>query len=57
MQMIPTTSAELANFPYLEIQPGVYSHQPTGRILFVETDESAILIIRNVAGVEVLGRP
>lgn len=57
MQIISTSSSELGNFPYLEIQPGVYSYQPGGRILFVEADESALLIIRNVDVAEAPGRP
>ena len=57
MQIIPTTSEELSNFSYVRIQPGVYSYQPGGRVLFVEQDETALLIIRNNFEEKVPGKP
>ena len=47
MRIISTDSSELGNFEYVKIQQGVYSYQPGGRILFVDQDESALLVIRN----------
>lgn len=52
MQNVPTTSAELANYAYIEIQPKVYSYRPGERMLFVEPNESARLIIRSVPVIE-----
>ncbi len=57
MQIILTDSSELGNFPYLEIQQGVYSYQPGGRVLFVEDNESALLVIRNVSEEKELAEP
>jgi hypothetical protein len=57
MQVKTTDSSELGNLPYVRIQKGVYSHQPSGRILFVEQDETALLVIRNVSEENELAEP
>jgi hypothetical protein len=57
MQIQPCDSSELANFPYAEIYPGVYGDPTTGRVLFVEEDDSALLIIHSVVDSEAIGRP
>lgn len=49
MQILPSSSSELANHPYKLIQPGVYACPEAGRVLFVEDNETAILVIREKA--------
>ncbi|MBV5317812.1 MAG: hypothetical protein JZU50_08375 [Desulfobulbaceae bacterium] len=44
MKITTTTAAELADHQYIELEPGIY-HAP-GRILITQTDESALLIIK-----------
>jgi len=45
MQIVPTTTAELANHLYNEIMPGVYACPESGRLVIVNADESALLMI------------
>lgn len=43
MQIIITDSYELAQHPYVEIEPGTY-HAP-GRVVIVQPDQSVLLIL------------
>ncbi|MBE0582536.1 MAG: hypothetical protein IH612_02100 [Desulfofustis sp.] len=52
MEIMATTSEELGNHPYVEVEAGVYvcRYANRARVLFVEADDSAILLIRQAAG-------
>jgi hypothetical protein len=46
MEIIAVDSGELGNYAYIEVMPGTYACPEAGRVLFVQPDESCILVIQ-----------